>query len=65
MPYAGGLPGYRERCDTVRDSGYEGFEFDGVDQRRRVDRSLTSDNLGLCVVDCLGARSIGEVEGDP
>jgi cation diffusion facilitator CzcD-associated flavoprotein CzcO len=29
MPYAGGQPGYRMRCDAVADSGYEGFEFDG------------------------------------
>ena len=30
MPYAGGQPSYRKRCDAVRDSGYEGFAFDGV-----------------------------------
>jgi hypothetical protein len=30
MPYAGGQPSYRQRCDAVRDSGYEGFEFGGV-----------------------------------
>ena len=30
MPYAGGLPGYRVRCDAIERSGYEGFEFDGV-----------------------------------
>ena len=28
MPYAGGQPAYRKRCDAVRDSGYEGFTFD-------------------------------------
>jgi cation diffusion facilitator CzcD-associated flavoprotein CzcO len=27
-PYCGGQPKYRERCDAVRDSGYEGFSFD-------------------------------------
>jgi cyclohexanone monooxygenase len=27
MPYAGGLIAYRERCDAVRDAGYEGFAF--------------------------------------
>jgi cation diffusion facilitator CzcD-associated flavoprotein CzcO len=35
MPYAGGLPGYRMRCDAVAQSGYEGFTFDGA--RREVD----------------------------
>jgi cyclohexanone monooxygenase len=30
MPYAGGQPTYRKRCDAVRSSGYEGFAFDGV-----------------------------------
>ena len=25
MPYTGGQPMYRERCDAVRDAGYEGF----------------------------------------
>jgi cation diffusion facilitator CzcD-associated flavoprotein CzcO len=30
MPYAGGQPGYRMRCDAIAHSGYEGFEFDGV-----------------------------------
>ena len=25
MPYAGGLPNYRERCDEVAAKGYEGF----------------------------------------
>jgi cation diffusion facilitator CzcD-associated flavoprotein CzcO len=27
MPYAGGQPLYRERCQAVAKSGYEGFEF--------------------------------------
>jgi cation diffusion facilitator CzcD-associated flavoprotein CzcO len=30
MPYAGGLPGYRVRCDAVAHAGYEGFEFDDL-----------------------------------
>ena len=30
MPYAGGQPRYRERCNAVRDAGYEGFEFGGI-----------------------------------
>ena len=27
MPYTGGQPLYRERCQAVVDAGYEGFEF--------------------------------------
>ena len=30
MPYAGGQPVYRERCDAVRDAGYEGFVLGGA-----------------------------------
>ena len=26
MPYTGGQPLYRERCQAVVDAGYEGFE---------------------------------------
>jgi cyclohexanone monooxygenase len=33
MPYAGGVPGYRMRCDAIAHSGYEGFVFDGVAAR--------------------------------
>jgi cation diffusion facilitator CzcD-associated flavoprotein CzcO len=29
MPYTGGQPLYRERCQAVMDAGYEGFEFHG------------------------------------
>jgi cation diffusion facilitator CzcD-associated flavoprotein CzcO len=29
LPYAGGQPMYRERCDTIARSGYEGFAFSG------------------------------------
>ena len=25
MPYLGGVGAYREKCDEVRDAGYEGF----------------------------------------
>jgi cyclohexanone monooxygenase len=32
MPYAGGQPMYRERCEAVRDAGYEGFVLDGAAQ---------------------------------
>ena len=32
MPYAGGQPTYRERCNAVKDAEYEGFEF-GADVR--------------------------------
>jgi len=28
MPYIGGLPAYRERCDEVAAHGYEGFEVE-------------------------------------
>jgi hypothetical protein len=27
MPYVGGQVMYRQRCDEVADSGYEGFEL--------------------------------------
>ena len=27
MAYAGGAPGYRERCEQVAANGYEGFEL--------------------------------------
>jgi len=27
MPYAGGIPPYREKCDQVAASGYEGFKI--------------------------------------
>jgi len=27
MPYAGGMPGYRQRCDDAAARGYEGFEL--------------------------------------
>jgi len=30
MPYTGGQPMYRERCEAVRDAGYEGFVLDGA-----------------------------------
>ena len=29
LPYTGGQPMYRDRCNAIRDSGYEGFEFGG------------------------------------
>ena len=29
MPYTGGQPMYRERCDAVKDAGYEGFVLAG------------------------------------
>jgi hypothetical protein len=29
MPYTGGQPLYRERCEAVVKAGYEGFEFRG------------------------------------
>ena len=25
MPYVGGLPVYRQKCDAIADAGYEGF----------------------------------------
>jgi cation diffusion facilitator CzcD-associated flavoprotein CzcO len=28
MPYLGGLPQYRQKCDAVAESGYEGFEIE-------------------------------------
>jgi len=34
MPYAGGQPGYRQRCDAISQSGYEGFEFGSVARDR-------------------------------
>jgi cyclohexanone monooxygenase len=39
MPYAGGLPSYRERCDEVAAAGYRGFRItrtDSVPLRRSV-----------------------------
>ena len=27
MPYVGGYPRYKERCEQVVDNGYEGFQF--------------------------------------
>jgi hypothetical protein len=27
MPYAGGLPGYRQICQDIADHGYRGFAF--------------------------------------
>jgi cyclohexanone monooxygenase len=32
MPYTGGQPMYRERCDAVADAGYEGFVLSGQEQ---------------------------------
>jgi cation diffusion facilitator CzcD-associated flavoprotein CzcO len=29
LPYTGGQPMYRARCDAVKNAGYEGFRFDG------------------------------------
>ena len=34
MPYVGGQPTYRERCDAVRDAGYEGFVLGGTPRPR-------------------------------
>jgi len=27
MPYVGGVGAYRQKCDEVRDAGYEGFNL--------------------------------------
>jgi hypothetical protein len=34
MPYAGGVPSYRARCEEVAATGYPGFTFKGPDERR-------------------------------
>ena len=35
LPYTGGQPQYRERCNAVSDAGYEGMEFSGARDGRR------------------------------
>ena len=34
MPYAGGLGTYRERCDEIAESGYEGFTLNSAERAR-------------------------------
>ena len=34
MPYAGGLGTYRERCDEIAESGYEGFTLSSAERTR-------------------------------
>jgi cyclohexanone monooxygenase len=35
MPYVGGLPAYKKKCDEVAANGYEGFRF-GVDREEQL-----------------------------
>ena len=62
MPYVGGVGAYREKCDEVRDAGYEGFTLTrAATARRRVVAAQSSTATAVATV----AGSARQIAGSP
>jgi cyclohexanone monooxygenase len=55
MPYVGGVPAYKKKCDEVAANGYQGFRLGAGREQERFAANRESDHLRRAVtVRCSG-----------